>query len=95
MRFGTLLKEMGFVTETQVLEALGKKLDLQMVNLEEYEVNVDVVAKVPKQLAEKYNVIALSENDGKLQLAMSGSAELLCPGGYPPDRGYAAGGAAE
>lgn len=42
-----------------------------MVNLEEYEVNVDVVAKVPKQLAEKYNVIALSENDGKLQLAMS------------------------
>lgn len=71
VRFGTLLKEMGFVTETQVLEALGKKLDLQMVNLEEYEVNVDVVAKVPKQLAEKYNVIALSENDGKLQLAMS------------------------
>ena len=38
-----------------VAEALGKKLDLQMVNLEEYEVNVDVVAKVPKQLAEKYN----------------------------------------
>lgn len=71
MRFGTLLKEMGFVTETQVLEALGKKLDLQMVNLEEYEVNVDVVAKVPKQAAEKYNVIALSENDGKLQAAMS------------------------
>ena len=52
VRFGTLLQEMGFVTETQVLEALGKKLDLQMVNLEEYEVNVDVVAKVPKQLAE-------------------------------------------
>ena len=45
VRFGTLLKEMGFVTETQVLEALGKKLDLQMVNLEEYEVNVDVVAR--------------------------------------------------
>ena len=71
VRFGTLLQEMGFVTETQVLEALGKKLDLQMVNLEEYEVNVDVVAKVPKQLAEKYNVIALSENDSRLQLAMS------------------------
>ena len=71
VRFGTLLQEMGFVTETKVLEALGKKLDLQMVNLEEYEVNVDVVAKVPKQLAEKYNVIALSENDSRLQLAMS------------------------
>ena len=30
-----------------------------------------MVAKVPKQLAEKYNVIALSENDSRLQLAMS------------------------
>ena len=50
VRFGTLLQEMGFVTETQVLEALGKKLDLQMVNLEEYEVNVDVVARCPSSL---------------------------------------------
>ena len=66
MRFGTLLQEMGFVTETQVLEALGKKLDLQMVNLEEYEVNVDTVAKVPKQLAEKYHVIAVSEIDNRV-----------------------------
>ncbi len=71
MRFGALLMEMGFVTETQVLEALGRKLDLQMINLEEYDVNVEVVAKVPKQLAEKYNVIPVSENNDRLQLVMS------------------------
>lgn len=71
MRLGTLLQEMGFVTETQVLQALCMKLDLQMVNLEEYEVNVDTVARVPKQLAEKYNVIPVSEADGRLQLVMS------------------------
>ncbi len=70
-RLGTLLVEMGFVTELQVLQALGLKLDLQMVNLEEYDVDVDVAAKIPKQLAEKYNVIAVSENDGRLQLVMS------------------------
>lgn len=50
---------------------VGEKLDLQMVNLEEYEVNVDTVAKVPKQLAEKYHVIAVSEIDNRLQLVMS------------------------
>ncbi len=71
MRFGALLMEMGFVTETQVLEALGRKLDLQMINLEEYDVNVEVVAKVPKQLAEKYSVIPVSENNDRLQLVMS------------------------
>jgi type IV pilus assembly protein PilB len=71
IRFGTLLQEMGFVTEEQVLLALGKKLDLQMVNLEEYEVNVETVARVPKALAEKYCVIAISENGGRLQLAVA------------------------
>ncbi len=71
MRLGELLKELNFVTESQILEAMGKKLDLQLISLDEYEVNVDVVAKVPKQLAEKYNVIPVSENDGRLQLAMS------------------------
>lgn len=71
MRLGELLKELNFVTESQVLEAMWKKLDLQLISLDEYEVNVDVVAKVPKQLAEKYNVIPVSENDGRLQLVMS------------------------
>lgn len=71
MRLGELLKELNFVTESQVLEAMGKKLDLQLISLDEYEVNVDVVAKVPKQLAEKYNVIPVSENDRRLQLVMS------------------------
>ena len=71
MRFGTLLMEMGFVTETQVLEALGMKLDLRMINVDEYDVNVEVVAKIPKQLAEKYNVIPVSENNDRLQLVMS------------------------
>lgn len=71
MRLGELLKELNFVTESQVLEAMGKKLDLQLISLDEYEVNVDVVAKAPKQLAEKYNVIPVSENDRRLQLVMS------------------------
>ncbi len=70
-RLGALLLEMGFVTETQVLQALCMKLDLQMVNLEEYEVNVETVAKVPKAIAEKYNVIPVSEVNDRLQLVMS------------------------
>lgn len=71
IRFGALLQEMGFVTESQVLQALGRKLDLQLVNLEEYEVSVDAVAKVPKNIAEKYCVVAVSENDGRMQLVVS------------------------
>ncbi len=71
MRLGQLLQEMGFVTEGQVLLALGQKLDLQLVNIEEYEVNIDTVAKVPKSIAEKYCVIPLSEHGDRMQLAVS------------------------
>ncbi len=71
MRLGQLLQEMGFVTEGQVLLALGQKLDLQIVNIEEYEVNIDIVAKLPKSIAEKYCAIPLSEHGERMQLAVS------------------------
>ncbi|MFR4393679.1 MAG: hypothetical protein ACLT29_05085 [Ruminococcus callidus] len=59
------------MSEAQVLETL----DRWMVNLEECEINVDVVRS--RNSWQKYNVIALSENDGKLQLAMS-DPRTLC-----------------
>lgn len=70
-RLGELLIEMGFVTEQQVIEALGKKLEYPVVDIEEYEVKVDVVSKVPKQIAEKYNAIAVSEKNERVQVFVS------------------------
>ena len=49
VRFGTAAGN-GLCYRNAGSGGTGEKLDLQMVNLEEYEVNVDVVAKVPKQL---------------------------------------------
>lgn len=70
-RLGELLVEMGFVTEQQVIEALGKKLEYPVVNIDDYEVKVDVVSKVPKQIAEKYTAIAVSEINERVQVFVS------------------------
>lgn len=71
-RLGTLLEELGFVTEMQVLESLGeKKLELPLINLDEYNINLEASEKIPKQLAVKYNVLPLSQNNNKLQIAVS------------------------
>jgi len=70
-RLGTLLQELGFVTEMQVLESLGKKLELPLINLDEYNINLEASEKIPKQLAVKYNVLPLSQNNNKLQIAVS------------------------
>ncbi|MBE6842376.1 MAG: type II secretion system protein GspE [Ruminococcus sp.] len=70
-RLGILVQELNFVTELQVLECLGKKLDLPLVNMADVKVDLDAVEKVPKQLAVKYNVFPFGQKNGRLQLAMS------------------------
>ncbi len=70
-RLGILVQELNFVTELQVLECLGKKLDLQLVNMADIKVDLEAVEKVPKQLAVKYNVFPFGQKNGRLQLAMS------------------------
>ena len=70
-RLGALLQELGFVTERQVLESLGRKLELPMINFDDYVTDFEAAEKIPKPLAVKYNVLPLSQRDNKFQLAMS------------------------
>lgn len=70
-RLGSILMELGFVTERQMLEALGQKLQFRMVQLETYPVDVEAVDKVPRQLAVKYNLVGIREQEGKLTIALS------------------------
>ncbi|MCI6581264.1 MAG: type II secretion system protein GspE, partial [Oscillospiraceae bacterium] len=70
-RLGALLQELGFVTELQVLESLGRKLELPMINFDDYIIDLEASEKLPKQLAVKYNVLPLSQNDNRFQIAMS------------------------
>ncbi len=68
---GNILIELGYVTERQILEALGQIMHVPLVDLKGYTPSIDAVARIPKQLAVKYNVIALKEKDGKLYTAVS------------------------
>lgn len=70
-RLGVLLLELGFVSERQVLEALGKKLEYPLVDLDDYDIDADTVGKIPKQLASKYNAMLLSEKNNRFQIVMS------------------------
>lgn len=70
-RLGSILIDMGFVTEKQVLEALGKRLGLSMESLSRSSVDIDAVSKIPRQIAAKYNAVAVKEDNGRLIVAMS------------------------
>ena len=71
MRLGAVMMEMGFVTEKQLLEALAVRMHLKMTDLNSYVVEIDAVAKIPRQIATRYNLIAVSAKGNQLQIVMS------------------------
>ncbi len=52
-RVGQILIELNFVTEQQVLEALASRLELEIVDVASQQVDLEAVAMVDKELAEK------------------------------------------
>lgn len=52
-RVGQILIELNFVTEQQVLEALARRLDLEIIDIASQQVDLEAVAMVDKELAEK------------------------------------------
>ena len=70
MRIGNALIELNYITEGQMLEALAAKLNLKTVDLSGISVDIDAVGKIPRQLAEKYLMLAVSKTDDILTVVV-------------------------
>ncbi|WP_050635584.1 GspE/PulE family protein [Candidatus Stoquefichus sp. SB1] len=70
-RLGQHLIDLGFVNEEQTLRALSAKLDYPMIDLSTAPIEIDAVAKIPQQLAEKYNVIGINIESNTLTVVTS------------------------
>jgi type IV pilus assembly protein PilB len=75
-RLGTIILQLGFITEQQLLEALGQRLNIPLINIETYPVSLAAVIKIPRQLAQKYKLIAIGEKNGVLILAVNDPLDL-------------------
>jgi type IV pilus assembly protein PilB len=76
VRLGGALIALGLITESQMLEALAKRLDLKKVDLQQITIDPAAVAKIPQQLAEKYCIMAVSEQQGRLVVVMNDPLNL-------------------
>ncbi len=70
-RLGAIILEKGFVTEQQLLTALSERMGLSMTNLAAARVDPEAVAKIPRQIAEKYCLIATSSDNSRLRVVMN------------------------
>jgi type IV pilus assembly protein PilB len=60
---GTILKEMGALTDQQMLLALGSQMGMDVVDLEELEIEPEVIGKIERMMAEVYRIVPVSFDD--------------------------------
>lgn len=70
-RLGQHLIDLGFVTEEQTLQALSVKLGEPYVKMNNVNIDVEAVGKIPEALAKKYNIIATEINGNVLSVVTS------------------------
>ena len=66
---GNILVELGYTTDNQITEALGKYLDMEVVSLEDIDIKPDVLKKISSSIAKLYRVIPIAYNESTITLA--------------------------
>ena len=70
LRLGACLVEMGFVSEEEVIRALANKFNMEIADFSDIEIDINVVRQIPENVARKYNVIAIGEEEDALVIAL-------------------------
>ncbi|MBI2265104.1 MAG: type II secretion system ATPase GspE [Armatimonadetes bacterium] len=62
--------QMGFLSEKDITEVIGKQMGVNFVDLDETDLDPELVRSIPEHLAQRYKVIPVGQHDNKLTLAM-------------------------
>ncbi|TAJ78926.1 MAG: type II/IV secretion system protein [Gallionellaceae bacterium] len=76
-KLGKVLVDNAFVTEDQISEALAKQLNIPYINLKYYNVNLEIVRRLPEHQARRFRAIALEERNGALLVGMTDPTDLF------------------
>ena len=74
---GHILIKKGFVTQDQLLTFLARSLSIPYVSLKKYEVEPDLIQKVPLHLAKRYHLIPLRQEGQEVVVAMSDPLDVF------------------
>ncbi|MCR5587641.1 MAG: GspE/PulE family protein [Lachnospiraceae bacterium] len=75
-KIGGILISLGFITELQMIGALAERLDLQVVDISQINVDVKAVELVPEQLASKYLMLPVGIENEHLLLVVNDPLNL-------------------
>src|SRR5512142_1311558 len=76
-KLGRVLVDNAFVSEDQISEAVAKPLNLPYINLKYYNVNLEIVRRLPENQARRFRAVALEERNGVLLVGMADPTDLF------------------
>jgi len=76
-KLGRVLVDNAFVTEDQISETLAKQLDIPYINLKYYNVNLEIVRRLPENQARRFRALALEERNDMLLVGMADPTDLF------------------
>jgi len=65
-----ILVQMGYVSEKDITEVIGKQMGVEFVDLDKIELEPEMVRSIPEHLAQRYKVVPVAQKDNRLTLAM-------------------------
>lgn len=75
-RLGETLIELGLVTEDNVCKAIAHQFGLGYIDLDKYHISQDTMKLIPQEVVQKYNILPMAKENGKLKLLISDPLDL-------------------
>lgn len=69
-KLGEIIVDKGWLTSDDIVEALEFQLGFPRVDLDKYEININVATLIPENIVRRHKLIAIDKKDEKLIVAM-------------------------
>ena len=76
-KLGRIFIENGFVTEEGIAEAIARQLQIPFINLKFYNINPELVNKLPETQARRFRALVLEDRGETLLLGMADPSDLF------------------
>ncbi len=76
-RLGYQLTKMGFIEENELTAFLSKQYGIPSINLYEFDIEPDIIKLIPKEVAQKHQVIPVNRSGNTLIIAMADPSNIF------------------
>jgi type IV pilus assembly protein PilB len=76
-RLGYNLTKLGYIEENELTQFLSKQYGVPAINLSEFEIDAEVIRLVPREVAEKHQVIPVNRAGASLIVAMADPSNIF------------------